>query len=122
MSYSEPNRLDRAEALIAQITERTDANSQQITQLTQTTQFLTTAQLELPRSVDVIVQRMDGLAQRMDGLAQRTDGLTERVGQVEQQILLLAHSQQLAFDAQRSLVSSIETIAQNVNRLAITQD
>lgn len=71
MSYSDPNRLDRIEALI-------EGNSQQISQLAQTTQFLTTSQLELARSVDVIARRMDGQA--------------ERTGQVEQQISLLAQS------------------------------
>ncbi|GAB1539519.1 hypothetical protein NUACC21_21860 [Scytonema sp. NUACC21] len=90
MTYSDPNRLDRIEALL-------ESNSQQIAQLSQTTQFLTSSQLELARSMDTFIGRVD---------------------RVEQQVSLLAESQQAIIETQRSTLESVGQLAQNTGQLA----
>lgn len=93
MTYSDPNRLDRIEALI-------ESNSQQLAQLSQTTQFLTAAQLELARSLDV---------------------LTRRIDRVEQQVTTLADSQIVLIDSQHSLSQSMERLTSVQERIAEQQ-
>jgi methyl-accepting chemotaxis protein len=70
MTYSDPNRLDRIEAIV-------ESNSRQLSQLSQTTQFLTSAQLELARSVDIVTRRMDTLTERMDRVEQQVSHLLQ---------------------------------------------
>ncbi|MEC4817458.1 MAG: hypothetical protein SAK29_29940 [Scytonema sp. PMC 1069.18] len=93
MTYSDPNRLDRIEALV-------ESNSRQLNQLSQTTQFLTSAQLELARSVDIVTRRMD---------------------RVEEQVSQLAESQQILVESQRTAFQSMERLTVVQEQLAEQQ-
>lgn len=76
ITCSDPNRLDRIEALV-------ESNSREITQ------FLTAAQLELARSMDVLMRRVD---------------------RVEQQVAQMVESQQALRESPRSLSQSMERL------------
>jgi chromosome segregation ATPase len=94
MAYSDPMRLDRIEALA-------ESNTQQLAQLSQTTQFLTSAQLELARSIDILTRRVDRVEQQVESIAQQVSTL---------------------IDSQRTLTDSQQSLAQSMERLVAIQE